>query len=57
MGFRNRKGVLRSLLISILGYGGDVLYALRAAIFGLAQGARAVINPDYAKKIRDEMDP
>jgi len=57
MGYRNRKGALRSLAIAILGYGGDALCALRAAVYSIVEGARAVIKPDYAKKVRDEMDP
>ncbi|MCK9344536.1 MAG: hypothetical protein M0P64_00230 [Candidatus Pacebacteria bacterium] len=56
MGIRNRKGVLRSLIIGILGYGGDFICALRAALAAVRDGVRAQY-PDEAKKEFKEMDP
>lgn len=44
MGYRNRKGILRSLLISI-----------RDAVVAVIEGFRA-LDPDYARKVRDEMN-
>lgn len=56
MGYRNRKGALRSLAMYILLYLEGALSAIRAAIAAGLDGLRAATNPERAKQDFDEMN-